>query len=396
MSGTDTLEQVVTTPTVRHVARRARFWLVAAAVVAVAILGYNILTPAATDSVPLASDGTGETGARALVSVLRQHGVTVTATSSLSATVDAVASAHSTTLFVYDPSDYLDQSQRAQLVGLAKHVVELSPTSAALHELTPQITSAGTAPSTLTAHCAAPAAVQARTIADGGSAYRLSGGGAIHSCFPTGGNAHAMIQVSTKTGDLTIIGATKAFTNEYIGDRGNAALAINLLGGTTNLVWYLPSIEDVGAGGHTQSIASAAPHWIEPLLILALLVVIAAGVWRGRRFGPLVVERLPVIVRASETMEGRARLYQASSARLRAVDAIRIGTIQRIAVLCGLSRRASLDEVIGASAAATGREPRAVRELLVETAPRNDADLLRISDELLVFERDVAAATQPS
>jgi hypothetical protein len=331
------------------------------------------------------------------VAVLRQHGVTVSPTTSLSATADAAESAQSTTLFVYDPTDYLDHDQRARLVGLATHVVVLSPTSAALKDFAPQVVAAGTARSTLTAHCTAPAAVQANTITDGGHAYRVrAGGAALHSCFPSGTTGQAMIQVATKTGDLTILGTTNALTNEDIADRGNAALAINLLGATPNLVWYLPSIEDVGASGHTESVAKAAPHWIEPLLILALLVFIAAGFWRGRRFGPLVVERLPVIVRSSETMEGRARLYQSSSARLRALDALRVGTIQRIAVLCGLSRRASLDEVVGAAAAATGRSPRVVRDLLVDTVPANDVDLVRLSDELFVFERDVAAATTPS
>ncbi len=42
---------------------------------------------------------------------------------------------------------------------------------------------------------------------------------------------------------------------------------------------------------------------------------IAAAFWRGRRFGPLVVENLPVTVRASETMLGRARLYEKSRAQ---------------------------------------------------------------------------------
>jgi hypothetical protein len=295
---------------------------------------------------------------------------------------------------VYDPSDYLDTDQRARLATLAAHVVVLSPTAKALRDFAPGLAAAGTATSTMSAHCAASAASAANTITDGGHAYRLRDSArATHTCFPTGADGFALVQLPTSNGDLTIVGTTKAFTNQYIADRGNAALAINLLGATTHLVWYLPSIADIGASVHTESVAKAAPHWIEPLLILALLVLIAAGIWRGRRFGPLVVERLPVIVRASETMEGRARLYQSSSARLRALDALRVGTIQRVARLCGLSRRASLDEVIGAAAAVTGRPPQVVRELLVGANPVSDSELVRLSDELLLFERDVAAAT---
>jgi hypothetical protein len=397
MTVTLTPEQVVTTPTVRSLARTSRFWIAAAVVIVLAIVGYNFLTPPAVDGAPLSADGTGQTGAKALVSVLREHGVSVSPTTSLRATASASVSKQTTTIFAYDPSDFLDADQRAQLATMAAHIVVLSPTTAALADFAPQLASAGAATSTMAAHCELPAAVRANTITDGGHAYRLKdAAGTSHACFPTGARGFALVQLPSTNGDLTVVGTTKTFTNEFIGDRGNAALAINLLGSTPNLVWYLPSIEDVGAGGHTESIANAAPRWIEPLLILALLVVIAAGAWRGRRFGPLVVERLPVIVRASETMEGRARLYQASSARLRALDALRMGTVQRVASLCGLSRRASLDEIIGAAAAATGRTPDAVRNLLVDDHPGNDSDLVRLSDDLLVFERDVAAATLPS
>jgi hypothetical protein len=397
MTVTLTPEQVVTTPTVRSLARSARFWVAAVVVIVLTIVGYYLLTPPAVDGTPLSADGTGETGAKALVSVLRDHGVSVSATSSLKETASASPSPQSTTIFVYDPSDYLDTDQRRQLATLAAHVVVLSPATSALADFAPRLASAGAARLTMTAHCGLHAAVQANTITDGGHAYRLTTtAGAAHTCFPSGARGFALVQVPSASGDLTVVGTTNAFTNEFIGDRGNAALAINLLGSTPNLVWYLPSIEDVGAGGHTESIATAAPHWIEPLLVLALLVVITAGVWRGRRFGPLVVERLPVVVRASETMEGRARLYQASSARLRALDALRMGTVQRVSTLCGLSRRASLDEVIGAAAAATGRTPVEVRNILVDEHPDSDSDLVRLSDDLLVFERDVAAATLPS
>jgi hypothetical protein len=396
MTDTLTPEQVVTTPTLRALLRTSRFWLIAAGVIVLAVVGYSILTPPALDSAPLSPVGTGQTGAKALVSVQREHGVTVSATTSLTAAASQITTKGATTVFVYDPSDFLDAEQRAHLATLAAHIVLLAPSPAALKDFAPTLASAGAATTTLTAHCELGAAVRANAIADGGSAYRVKdSAGVSHTCFPTA-HGFALVQLEHRGGDLTVVGTTKAFTNEFIGDRGNAALAINLLGSTRNLIWYRPSIDDVGAGGHTQSIADAAPHWIEPLLILALLVVIAAGVWRGRRFGPLVVERLPVIVRASETMEGRARLYQASSARLRALDALRIGTVQRVARLCGLSRRASLDEIIGASAVATGRDSASVRDLLVTIEPLSDSELIRLSDALLEFERDVAAATLPS
>ena len=69
---------------------------------------------------------------------------------------------------------------------------------------------------------------------------------------------------------------------------------------------------------------------------MLVLVALGAVFWRSRRVGPLVVENLPVVVRASETMEGRARLYERSNSRLHALDALRVGTVARLARTCGL------------------------------------------------------------
>jgi hypothetical protein len=133
------------------------------------------------------------------------------------------------------------------------------------------------------------------------------------------------------------------------------------------------------------------------LAVVALLIAtfVAAAVWRGRRFGALVIENLPVTVKASETMLGRARLYEKSSARLRALDALRIGAIQRLASACGLPRAAGVDEVVAAVASVTGAQVGDIRRLLVDDVPGSDAELVRLSDALLTLERDVATATRP-
>ncbi|HEX4443403.1 MAG TPA: DUF4350 domain-containing protein [Galbitalea sp.] len=390
----DEPDQVVTTPTVRRVFARARFWIVLAVFVAVVVVGYNLLAPPSLSVQPLDPAGTGQTGSRALVAVLGQHGVKVTATSTLAATHGAIDSPKDTTLLVYDPSDYLDSDQLAALRSLAEHVVVIAPDKQQVREIDPAVSLIGSATASPTAGCTLPAAVKAATLADGGNAYRVSGGAVAYSrCFPNGDNDYTLVVQRTGKRTLAIVGAMNAFTNRYIPDQGNAALAINLLGESRNLVWYLPSVDDVGASGHTVSFAEAAPAWITSFVALVFLVIIAAALWRGRRFGPLVIERMPVVVRASETMEGRARLYQTTSARSRALDSLRIGTIGRVTTMCGLPRTANLDEVTAAVASATGRPLADVRDALVERMPLTDSELVRQSDALLGLERDVAGAT---
>ncbi|WP_232791309.1 PfkB family carbohydrate kinase, partial [Streptomyces kanasensis] len=107
------------------------------------------------------------------------------------------------------------------------------------------------------------------------------------------------------------------------------SLALQLLGSRTHLVWYLPSLSDPSAaegGGPGDGdrveeegdfLCLVPSGWLWGTLQLAVAAVLAA-VWRARRLGPLVAERLPVAVRASEATEGRARLYFRADARDRA------------------------------------------------------------------------------
>ena len=387
-------EQTVLTPTARATFRRSRFWLVAVAFVVVVVVGYLLLTPPSLTDQPLAPTGTGMTGSRALVQVLRQHGVATTSATNLNDAESAVSDASATTVLMYDPDRFLDSDQLAQLRDIAAHVVVISPGANEVRALDRNISLIGDSTASPSAHCDLPAAVRAAKIADGGHAYRLAGEGTSYSrCFPSGDNDFTLIQNRTGATTLTIVGSTKSFENRYIGDSGNAALAINLLGSSKNLVWYLPSLEDVGAGGRTVTLAQSAPAWFPTFTVLVFLVLIAAAIWRGRRFGPLVIERMPVIVRSSETMEGRARLYQTSSARVRALDSLRIGTLTRIGRMCGLPRTADVDEIARSVATLLGRPFAEVRGVLVDALPGSDAELVHSSDELLRLESDVAGAT---
>ena len=132
-----------------------------------------------------------------------------------------------------------------------------------------------------------------------------------------------------------------------------------------------------------------------PLALLLVMVAIAAAVAQGCRMGPFMVEPLPVIVPASETMRGRARLYGAARARLRAADALRLGTISRLASDTGLASNASVDDVVASVASVLGRPTLQIRALLVDRIPSTDRDLVELSDLLLHLERDVHARVRP-
>ena len=194
-----------------------------------------------------------------------------------------------------------------------------------------------------------------------------------------------MVEQASDHQTITFVGQPAVFRNEGIATYGNAALALNQLGASDTLVWYLPTLADVPRTG-PPSLGSLTPGWVTPALALLLLTAIGAFVWRGRRFGPLVAENLPVTVRANETMEGRARLYARHSARLRAIDALRVGTLGRLANSLGLPRTAHHSEITLAVAALTGRTVAEVRAVLIDDMPTHDSELIRLSDRLADLE----------
>jgi hypothetical protein len=383
------------TPRVRSTARRLAFWI--GALLFILLVGLITLGVAGTGTAGTKLSGTNAAanGSKALIQVLRQNGVTVSTPRSLDrAVADATKGTWgTTTIAIYDPESILAGTQIAPLPDLARNIVLIEPSRDALAELAPEIHQAGYANDSLKADCSFPPVRQAGTVTGSGVGYRLAAGteGAV-SCLGSGDDVHSLIRVTNAAGTVTAFGAGSTLTNQAIASDGNAALALGLFGQTTHLVWYLPSIADAPP----TSSDIATPGWVVLTGVLCLAIVLAAAVWRGRRFGPLVLEKLPVIVRASETMEGRARLYQKASSRTHALDALRIGAIGRLATLCGLPRLANLDEVIGAVALATGRHPSELRALLVDDLPTSDSQLLRLSDELLVLEREVQTRTRPS
>ncbi|MET0990361.1 MAG: DUF4350 domain-containing protein [Glaciihabitans sp.] len=400
-------EFAVRTPTLRRTLRRGVFWIAAVAFALIVALITLAVSGSGQPGDPLSPTNPAPTGAQAVAEVLRDEGVTVTATTSLDATRDAVGPGD-TTVLLYDPNSLLSADQLDEVGSLATSLVLIEPGFAQLSTLTPDIAAAGTASGPFETDagdasddgataggCRVDAVERAGSVAGDGSGYRFLGDQATASlCLGSGDDVYSLIRVAAETGTRTVLGIGDVLSNEGVIARGNAALALGLLGENDTLVWYLPSLDDVSTET-PPSLAELSPGWVVPLMLLVFLVAIAAAFWRGRRFGPLVVERLPVLVRASETMEGRARLYEKNSARLRALDALRIGAIVRLAGACGLPRTATVDEVVTAVASTINRSPADVRALLRDTEPRTDADLVRLSDELLLLERAVAGVLRP-
>ncbi|MFO7690867.1 MAG: DUF4350 domain-containing protein [Cryobacterium sp.] len=399
------------TPTLRVSAKRSLFWVVAAVgALVVAVIATLLAGGAAEAGRPLAADNAAPAGAQALVQVLRDRGVTVTVTDSLRGATQAHAAATDATLFVTDPDGYLESAQFGQLGALAERTVLVDPNFAALQALAPGVGFGGVSDAdTLEAGCDLSAARQAGTLTPGGRTLSIDPAGAgtdAVGCFPSGDDRFSLIELpaqggtsnddpsADKPGRISLIADPTLFSNDRIGSYGNAALALNLLGASTNVIWYLPTLADVPRTG-PPSLGELTPGWVTPVLLLLVLTTITAALWRGRRFGALVPENLPVTVKGSETMEGRARLYSRGNARLRALDSLRIGAVQRLARQLGLGRSTHVDDVLVSVAAITERPLAAVRAVLLERDPASDRELMALSDAVRELESATVRASTP-
>ena len=387
-------DQRVITPTVRKTALRWLFWV--GAVVFALLVGLVTVSLAGggQQGEPLSPTNPAPGGTMALAEVLRQQGVEVAVTESLDETRAAITSPASTTLVIHDLQLILDDDQLADAVSLADRVILVDPTFGELQAVAPGVAQAGYLDDgPVGADCSVDAVQRAGEVSVGGSGYRITDEELdALGCLGSADDVYSVIEIDG--GRLTLLGATDAITNEKIVNYGNAAFALGLLGQEASLVWYVPTFLDI-ADVSEDTLGTLTPAWVTPVLALLTITVIVAATWRGRRFGPLVIENLPVTVRASETMLGRARLYERSSSPLRALDALRVGSVQRLATSCGLPTTATVDDVIASCAAVTGRQVADIRGLLIGREPATDRDLMVLSDDLLILERDVGRAVRP-
>ncbi len=210
---------------------------------------------------------------------------------------------------------------------------------------------------------------------------------ASDGCF----RGHDGVLVAEPRPGLTLLGAPAALTNDQVLDGDNAAVALRLLGQRPRLVWYVPALVDL-AGADSVSASSLLPHWLTPALLLVSLTMIAVMLWRGRRFGPLAREPLPVQVKAIETTRSLGRLYRRAGDRAHAAGALRAAARDRLSDRLRLPRHPDPAHLVDAVASRSGRPAAEVDALLGPgaRAPTTDRDLTALARQLTELDREVS------
>ncbi|WP_181275615.1 DUF4350 domain-containing protein [Brevibacterium oceani] len=392
--------------------RSAGVWITAAIVILITVIATLLMTTDDETEAPLHYDSTARDGTKAMVETLRAHGVDVTTTEDFKEARSAAAQPD-TTMLVPTNADAMSAGDvdgvESALATHGDRLVLIDP-GPAIAEFTDRITvndnlSPLTSPDPESQpDCALPSARTAGAVTTGETEYAETkkGTDGITACYPlTGPGVDEIDGAEVAPGSargqlitdadghvpLTVIGNAEWVTNEHIDEEGNASLVLSQLSETAHLVVYYPTFDD--SEEPPPSTIDFVPDWflagvlwLAPTVLVLLLVI-------GRRFGPLAIERLPVIVPAVETVHGRAALSARSHDRAGALHTLRTAALLRIAKRLSLGRETGASQIIARIAEVTGRDPGTLHHIFVSATVHTDAELTDLVHQLTQIESEI-------
>ncbi|MFP7695676.1 DUF4350 domain-containing protein [Trueperella sp. LYQ143] len=327
-------------------------------------------------------DSSGPDGTMALASILREHGVEVTSVSAEEA-LASTGEDHTIVLVGYFQTAYVEQLKK-YLLNTNAHVV-LIDSAIAFDDTSFSGRIIGLDPTNhVPARCDNSDAQAAQYVSGIDATFIPDDPQAVSGCFPIAQGFGAITPRDYP--HITLLPSGTFLTNSLLNRDGNAAFALRLLGKHPSLLW-VDQPDKTPSEDHSQTLA--LPDWAVPAFCGALLTFLWLALWRGRRFGPLVAEPIPVIVPARETDHGRARLYARGHNRQHAAQSLRIGTLNRIAQRCGFTPTSDPQTIVNAVVAASGYAPEHVSRILFTDPISTDRDLIILTARLEQLERDI-------
>lgn len=383
-----------TDPTGAPARRGIPTWAVALVVLLVLVLAAVALTalrPGGPTTAPLHPDNPRANGAQAVARVLASQGVRVEVVAGQDALRRARIDSDTTVVVSYGV-DLQEPTilELRRLVAGAERLVLVEPERRVLRGVAPGISMVDRQrdAAALVSTCDTPDVRPGEQLGRSQSEYSVTG--ARESCFVTSGYAVYLRTTTPYVKDLVVIGSVDVLRNDRVLEYANGTVALRALGHSPRLVWYVPDLKDVPVGTTTRP-DEVTPVWWTPALLLLLFATFGLFWWRGRRFGRLVVEPLPVIVRTVETTESRGRMYRKAGDTGRAAAVLRDATRRRVAAYLGAGLGASSEPraLIDAVTEATRRRPEDIGELLYGRTPQTEAELLSLAAALTALEKEI-------
>jgi hypothetical protein len=340
---------------------------------------------------PLDPASPGPLGTKGLVEVLRELGGRV------AVSADRPGAGTEVALLL---SDDLTGERRQGLldwVGRGGTLVVADPGSGVTRVEPVGTTRIGLLDAEIEPRCAEPALAGVRRVAaPGGVVFRIPtgregqggtpGSAGARACFPRNRGAWLLIQ-PVGSGTVVRLGGASALVNQELGKADNGVLLASLLvpvEGTTVQVLQ-PPLPGGGQAGLGDLIAPRVRLALWQLVVAFVLLAL----WRARRLGRPVAEPQPVQLPGAELVVAVGNLLQRAKGRGQAAGLLTDDLRRSLAERLGLPPSAPADQVADAVAARTGTPRERVLGTLTQVTPRDEAELVALSQAVDTIRREV-------
>jgi Domain of unknown function (DUF4350) len=351
------------------------------------------------EGAPLDPESPGPLGTKALMEVLRELGGEVRIAS------DPPGSAIQTTLLL---SDDLTPDRRQELLDWVRRggTLVVADPSSGVTEVDPAgTTGIGLLDAEIERRCdvaalrgvgrvAAPGGVVFEVAASRGGPGDRQGGppedreaaAGTRACFPRNDGAWLLVQ-PLGLGTVVRLGGASVLVNQELGEADNGLLLAGLLvpaPGTAVRV-LRPPLPGGGTAGLGDLIAPRVRLALWQLVVAFLLLAL----WRARRLGRPVSEPQPVQLPGAELVLAVGNLLQRAKGRGQAAGLLTDDLRRSLAERLGLPLSAPPDLVADTVAARTGIPRERVLRTLSPTTPRDEAELVALSQAVDTVRREV-------
>ena len=369
-------------PGTRARVRRVLPWL--AVVVGVALV-VVVAGRGEEEGNPLDPASPGPLGTKGLVEVLRELGGEVRVSG------EPPGAGTETALLL---SDDLSPGRRQRLldwVGRGGTLVVADPSSGVTAVEQAGSTQIGLLDAEIERRCdVAALADVGRVAAPGGVVFEIPEGqgtpGGTRACFPRNDGAWLLVQ-PVGSGTVVRLGGASVLVNRELGEADNAVLLASLLvpaEGTTVQVLQ-PPLPGGGDAGLTDLIAPRVRLALWQLVVAFVLLAL----WRARRLGRPVAEPQPVQLPGAELVVAVGNLLQRAKGRGQAAGLLTDDLRRSLAERLGLPSSTPADQVADTVAARTGIPRERVLRTLTRSTPRDEAELVALSQAIDTVRREV-------
>ncbi len=210
------------------------------------------------------------------------------------------------------------------------------------------------------------------------------------ACFLVDGG-HYLASKNVGSGRIISVAGPDLFVNDRLDVADNSVLAVNLLASESgDLTVLTPRPLVTGEEGGTGSLGDLLPERTASVMVQLLIASLLFLLWRGRRLGRPLEEKLPVELPASALTAALGHLLQTAGRSDAASHILRARLRREIATLLGL--RPTTDAAVLAQVAAerTGIDRQRLVYLLTDGPPVDNAELLRLAQQLELLHQEVA------